>query len=127
LQYYISKKQYLEITQLPKMTLNQMDKKVVQNYYNVLAMAFNMSGQKDSAFANVKISIDVNPKNPVPFTTLAEIYAMNGDENKFYEILEKAFILGFNPAYLTPDDLPYSRFVGKKRYEDLLKKYRKQK
>ena len=69
-----------------------MDKKVVQNYHNVLAMAFNMSGQKDSAFANVKISIDVNPKNPVPFTTLAEIYAMNGDENKFYEILEKAFI-----------------------------------
>lgn len=124
-QYYISKKQYREITQLPKMTLNQMDKKIVQNYHNVLAMAFNMSGQKDSAFANVKIAIDVNPKNPVPFTTLAEVYAMNGDENKFYEILEKAFVLGFNPANLTPDDLPYSRFVGKKRYEDLLKKYRK--
>jgi Tfp pilus assembly protein PilF len=124
-QYYWSKKQYLDITQLPKMNFNQTDKTVMQNYYNFRAMAFNMSGQKDSAFANVKISIDVSPSNAVPLTTLAEIYAMNGDDNGFYTTLEKAFVMGFNPAYLTPSDLPYSRFAGKKRYEDLLKKYRK--
>jgi tetratricopeptide (TPR) repeat protein len=124
-QYYWSKKQYRDITELPKIPLNQTNKTVVQNYYNFRAMAFNMSGQKDSAFANIKISIDVNPSNAVPLTTLAEIHAMNGDDNGFYTTLEKAFVMGFNPAYLTPSDLPYSRFAGKKRYEDLLRKYRK--
>jgi tetratricopeptide (TPR) repeat protein len=125
MQYYWTKKQYRNITHLPKITLNQTDKTGLQNYYNYRAMAFNMSGEKDSAFSNAKIAIDVNPNNPIPLTTLAEIYAMNGDENGFYTILEKAFVMGFNPDYLTPDELPYSRFSGKKRYEDLLKKYRK--
>jgi tetratricopeptide (TPR) repeat protein len=115
----------VKLTQLPKMQFSQIDKKGSQNYYNVRAMAFNMLGERDSAFANVKTAIDINPNNPIPQTTLAEIYAMNGDENRFYTCLEKAFILGFDPVYLTPNELPYSRFVGKKRYEDLLKKYRK--
>jgi tetratricopeptide (TPR) repeat protein len=125
-QYYWSKKQYREFTQLPIIQFSpQSFKSSAQNYYNYRAMAFNFLGQKDSAFANVKISIDVNPSNGIPLTTLAEIYAINGDDNSFYTILEKALVMGVNPAYLTPTDLPYSRFVGKKRYEDLLKKYRK--
>ena len=124
-QYYWYKKQYRELTQLPKIQFSQIDKKSSQNYYNVRAMAFNMLGEKDSAFANVKTAIDINPNNPIPQTTLGEIYAMNGNENGFYTCLEKSFVMGFNPDYLTPDELPYSRFVGKKRYEDLLKKYKK--
>ena len=125
-QYYWSKKQYREFTQLPIIQFSpQTYKTGAQNYYNYRAMAFNLSGEKDSAFANIKIAIDINPNNPIPQTTLAEIYAMNGDEDKFYAILEKAFVMGFNSAYLTPNELPYSRFAGKKRYEDLLKKYRK--
>jgi tetratricopeptide (TPR) repeat protein len=123
--YYWRRKQYREITQLPKITFKQNDKASSQRYYNYRAMAFNMLGERDSAFTNVKIAIDFNPKNPIIQTTLAEVYAMNGNENEFYIILEKALVLGFNPANLPSNDLPYSRFVGKKRYEDLLKKYQK--
>jgi tetratricopeptide (TPR) repeat protein len=125
IQYYWSKKLYRDIIQLPKITLTQNDKNNAQDYYNYRAMAFNMLGEKDSAFANVKMSIDINPKNPYPQSTLAEIYAMNNDDNGFYAGLEKAFVLGFNPTFLTSNELPYSRFAGKKRYEELLKKYRK--
>jgi tetratricopeptide (TPR) repeat protein len=124
-QYYWKNKQYREITQLPKMNFNKMEKIWIQNFYAFRAVAFNMSGQKDSAFANVKIAIDINPSNGVPFATLAGIHAMSGDDNSFYTVLEKAFVLGFNPANLISNELPFSRFVGKKRYEDLLKKYQK--
>jgi tetratricopeptide (TPR) repeat protein len=127
LQYYWTKKQYREIVQMPRLPVSKMERKGAQNYYNYMAMTFNMLGERDSALANIKISIDINPKNPIPQTTLAEIYAMNGDDNGFYTTLEKAFVMGFNSVYLTNTDLPYSRFAGKKRYEDLLKKYRKEK
>jgi tetratricopeptide (TPR) repeat protein len=123
--YYWRKKQYRDITQFPKISFDQDDKASTQAYYNYRAMAFNMLGEKDSAFANVKRAIAFNPNAAYLQTTVAEIYGIHGDDNGFYASLEKAFVMGFNPANLTPTELPYSRFVGKKRYEDLLKKYRK--
>jgi tetratricopeptide (TPR) repeat protein len=124
--YFWKTGKYREIVDLGvKLHYNSEDRSRVLNYYNFRAMAFNLLGNRDSAMANVQRAIDITPTNPFPQSTLAEIYAMNGDIEGFYKALEKAFLMGFNPASLVPTDIPYNRFVGKKQYEDLLKKYRK--
>jgi tetratricopeptide (TPR) repeat protein len=126
IQYYWKQKQYGEITKLNiRLRYNQDDRRNLQDYYNYRAMAFNMLKERDSALVNVKIAIDLNPQNPYPYTTIAEIAAMNGDKNGFYTGLEKAFKMGFPPEQIEVGDLPYKMFLKDARYLALVKKYRK--
>jgi hypothetical protein len=125
-QFLWNKKQYRELTQLNvKLRYNPDDRSNLLNYYNYRAMAFNMLKERDSALVNVKIAIDLNPQNPYPYTTIAEIAAMNGDKNGFYTGLEKAFKMGFPPEQIEAEDLPYKMFLKDARYLALVKKYRK--
>jgi Flp pilus assembly protein TadD len=127
-QYHWNQRQYRELTQLNvKLRYNPDDYSNLLNYYNYRAMAFNMLGERDSALTNVNIAIEMNPTNPFPFTTLAEISAMNGDKNGFYTVLEKAFKMGFPPEQIVESDLPYKLFLKDARYLALVKKYRKEK
>jgi Tfp pilus assembly protein PilF len=126
IEYFWQNKQYREITALDvKLRYNHDDGKNIQDFYNYRAMAFNMLKERDSALINVKIAIDLNPQNPYPYTTVAEIAAMNGDKNSFYTGLEKAFMMGFLPEQIEAGDLPYKMFLKDARYLALVKKYRK--
>jgi Tfp pilus assembly protein PilF len=127
-EYFWSQKQYSEIIKLKmKLRINLDDRGNLQNHFNYRAMAFNMLGERDSALVNVKIAIEMNPLNPFPYSTMAEIAGMNGDKNGFYEDLEKAFKMGFDPGSIVQEDLPYKFYLKDARYLALVKKYSKAK
>jgi tetratricopeptide (TPR) repeat protein len=61
----------------------------------------------------------------IPFVTLAELYGLTAQEEKFYSNLEKSFKLGFRPhqANLIKDE-PYKTFASADRYKKLIAKYK---
>ena len=71
-----------------------------------------------------KESIAVDSNNGLPYTTLAETYSLMGKDELFYKTLEDAFKRSISPKRLI-DDAPYQRFLNKKRFKDLVKKYEK--
>ena len=89
---------------------------------NRMAMASYMIQRYDSAFHYVNQAIDKDPSISYPYTTLAEIYVLSGNKDKFYEYLEKALEMGFNMKYLI-DEFPYVNYVEEARFKRLKKKY----
>ena len=76
------------------------------------------------AEALAKESIALNPNYIWPYTTLAETYSLMGKDEAFYENIEIAFQRGVQAKTLFKD-MPYQRFLNKKRFKDLVKKYEK--
>ncbi len=99
------------------------DESRVQAIWNYTAMAYNFLGKPDSAVYWINKSIDVNPYSGYPYSTLAEIYGMQGKANDFYYWLEQAFIKGFRKRNIDPSQEPYKRYANEKQYVDLLRKY----
>ncbi len=95
-----------------------------QTSLNSLAMASYFIGKYKQAETLAKKSISVNPNNPLPYTSLAETYSLMGKDEAFYEALEKAFKRGISAKVLI-EDAPYQRFLNKKRFKELVKKYEK--
>jgi len=91
---------------------------------NLQAMSYNMLGKHDSAFAVIQRTIAMNPKAPIPYTTLGETYAFQGNTEAFYSNLEKALQLGFQARFLDLKEEPYRRFANTPRFKKLLEKYK---
>lgn len=90
---------------------------------NMQAMSYNNLGQHDSAFAVIQRTIALNPNVGIPYTTLAETYAFQGNEEAFYSTLEKAFEIGFQTRYLNLKEEPYRRYANTVRFKKMLDRY----
>ncbi len=90
---------------------------------NMQAMSYNNLGKHDSAFAVIQRTIALDPLIAIPYTTLAETYAYQGNTEAFYSNLEKALQLGFQPRFLSLNEAPYRQFAQTLRFKKLLEKY----
>lgn len=97
-----------------------------QSSLNLLAMASYLINDYEQAEILAKESIAVDRNSGLPYTTLAETYSLMGKDEAFYETIEKAFKRGI-PLKVLEDDAPYQRFLNKKRFKDLVKKYNQKK
>ena len=91
---------------------------------NLLAMASYLTKKHEQAEILAKESIAVDPNNGLPYTTLAETYSLVGKDEAFYKAIEDALKRGM-AAKVFLDDMPYKRFLNKKRFKALVKKYEK--
>ena len=92
--------------------------------YNLQAMSYNNIGKHDSAFAVIQRTIALNPEMSLPYTTLAETYAFQGNTEAFYSNLEKALKLGFQTRFLDLKEEPYRRFANTPRFKKLMENYK---
>lgn len=63
------------------------------------------------------------PKNPETNYTLARLYAATDQDNKAYELLERALKLGFNFRYVINNDEYFSELQGTTKWEKLISTY----
>ncbi len=96
-----------------------------QRLLNLVAMSYNYLGNSEAAFAVVREAIAADPTRGYPYSTLAEVYALGGDMEKFYENLEKAFQLGMSTASITFDLEPYASLEKEERLRKLMERYGK--
>lgn len=106
-----------------RIRFNSQNLEQKQGILNFNAMAFNAMGQHDSAFAQVRRAIMVDSTIGYPYSTLAETYAFVGRKDLFYHYLEVAFQKGMGRDGFSPEDEPYRRFKGDRRFQALLEKY----
>ena len=90
-----------------------------QNALNQLAMSEYKTGKLDSARLHIEEAIELNPKNRWPWTTLAEICALEGKHDEFFDHLETAVSLGFDLAIYQDDEI-YRDYKSYRRFQDLL-------
>lgn len=94
-------------------------------YLNDLASRKKSHKQYDIAFRLVRfaLKLDSTTRDAAhPYSTLAELYALTGKKEKFYNSLEKAFHLGYKPRLSALND-PYKIFSKEERYQKLLAKF----
>lgn len=96
------------------------DDGMLQSALNQLAMSEYNYGALDSARIHVEKAIDINPRNPYPWTTLAEICAIEGKHNEFFQHLEKAVSLGFNLIAYQDAEI-YKDYKAHQRFQALLR------
>ena len=106
-----------------KSDLSEFNKFERQQLLNLAAMSYNLSGDHTKAYETAQKAISIDTTIGYPYSTLGEIYAMNGDIEKFYELLEKAFQLGMVPESLTFKFEPYISLKDDYRFLQLLEKY----
>lgn len=94
---------------------------LLQAAYNRLAMGYYHIPQYDSAMVYVKKAIALDSTIAYPFTTLAEIYALQGNNEGFYRNVEKAIQLGFQYYPKTLQEEPYTRFAKDRRFLELIR------
>lgn len=99
---------------------NRRDKKQ-QGLYFLVKCSYSLH-KYEQAETLAKECIAVNPNSSFPYATLAETYSLMGKDEAFYEALEDALKHGILAKTLI-EDAPYQRFLKKKRFKDLLKKY----
>jgi len=92
--------------------------------YNMKAMIHYEEEQFDSALVHVKKSIDMDPSIAAPYTTLAEIYGMQGQMEPFYKNLQIGIDKGFPLEDLLKLE-PYNRFLNRSRMKTIIEKYYK--
>lgn len=68
-----------------------------------------------------RMASEIDPRNCVAYTTMAECYGLEGNGDLFYSNLEKALSLGCSPADLKGK--PYADFSGQERYKNLAAKF----
>ncbi len=122
-EYSVLKNYPLVVSRIQNFSFKPMHRDQEVMMHNIQSMAYNAMGKHDSAFAVIQRTIAINPKYSIPYTTLAETYAFQGNIEAFYSNLEKAFMLGFQPHYITLTEKPYTFFVGKPRFKALMEKY----
>lgn len=121
---YFNSKNYGEAIKVGKMInglKNAADQK--QRTYNLVAMAYNFSGQPDSALVYAQKSISIDTTADYPYSTLAECYHYLGNTPGFFHYLEVAFERGLSTKILQPSDQPYDHYWNTPAFQELLKKY----
>lgn len=96
-----------------------------QRAMNLWAMSHNMKGKHDTAKKIVKDCIELNKNLGMPYSTLAETFAFQGQVDSFYYYLQVAFEKGLEPRWLDKDVAPYKQFLEDARFLALIEKYRK--
>ncbi|MBL7804433.1 MAG: tetratricopeptide repeat protein [Saprospiraceae bacterium] len=96
-----------------------------QMILNLTSMGFNLSGQQDSAIVYAQRAILADSTVGFPYATLAEVYAMKGQNELFFFYLEKAFQKGMKASAISSQEEPYGRFAQNRRFRNLLEKYKK--
>ncbi len=94
-----------------------------QRILNMVAMSFNFIGKPDSGLVYVQKSIMSDTTSGYPYSTLAETYHYLGDQEMFYQTLEKAFLKDFSPNFLNPEDKPYDLYWQEPRFQELLSRF----
>lgn len=69
-------------------------------------------------------ALKINNKNGLAYITLAETYAIAGDEEGFYKNAELAMKCGF-PFWEQLDEPAYERYTNQKRLKTIVQKYRR--
>jgi len=95
-------------------------------YLNDLAFRKELQKQYDIAFSLVRFALKLDSTSGSaadPYSTLAELYALTGKKEKFYNSLERAFQLGYKPSIETLNVDPYKMFSEEERYRKLLAKF----
>ena len=95
------------------------DDHMKQNVLNQLAMAEYQVNEMDSSRVHVMKAIELNPNNPYPWTTLAELSALEGKTNEFFDHLEKAASLGFRLEYFQDEEI-YRDYKSHPRFKALI-------
>lgn len=93
------------------------------NLLNISAMSCNQLGRHEQGIAKIRQALEIAPYASHLYTTLAESYAYQGDEDKFYEHLETALAKGFRPQQLSWEEAPYRQHKDTPRMRALLAKY----
>lgn len=88
---------------------------------NYLAICEYQQKKYQEALEHVQLAIKLDTTSPYPYSTLAEIYALQGDKNQFYLTLEKAIDCGF-PLSQFLNENPYNLFTHEPRFKKLLEK-----
>jgi tetratricopeptide (TPR) repeat protein len=92
--------------------------------YNGKAFSLYKLGKLGEALVFANKAIDSNDQSSIEFGTLAEIHSALGNNDQFYESLEKA--LSLDPSevdHLDPSTI--ARHENEPRFQELLKKYKK--
>lgn len=95
----------------------------IQGLLNYLAMCHYELQEYEESLEMVHKSIALDKESAYPYTTLAEIYALKGDTQKFYESLEIALAKGYDLMDLI-EDAPYQPYIKQARFQKLLKEYK---
>ncbi|NJL12749.1 MAG: hypothetical protein HC913_06995 [Microscillaceae bacterium] len=84
-----------------------------------------MNQKKDSlAIQYAEKALKINSKNSFAYSTLAETYALMGDDENFYKNTELALKYGF-PVWEQLDEIPYEKYANQERFLSLIRKYRR--
>lgn len=107
-----SNKDYIKAEQYIKQHVAALEKSSYDSYmkmsaYNSYAMNDYRLGKIDSAYVHVRKAISYLPEYGIPYTTLAEIYYLDGRINDFYKTFQKALDLGFEVREDLWNDEPY--------------------
>jgi tetratricopeptide (TPR) repeat protein len=102
--------------------INNQDK---ANAYNGCGVAYRSLGKKDKAkeFAEKAISIDAG--NGYAYTTLAELYAEEGNDEEFYKNIELGLFNNCPVWEFSPNDKAYTKYLNEPRFTQLINKYKK--
>lgn len=94
--------------------------------HNNIAMSFYQEEEFDSAYYHANQAISINPEVNFPHSTLAETHGLAGNDEGFYEAIERAIELGFDVTkYL--DQAPYDKYKNQERFIQLMDKYNEEK
>jgi tetratricopeptide (TPR) repeat protein len=89
--------------------------------YNGKANSLRRINNYDEALNFIDLAININEEDGRHYGTKATIYASQGNDKKFYELLEIAFQLNAKAWWLS-DDIK-EKYKEEKRFQELLKKY----
>lgn len=90
---------------------------------NALANVLRLLGRTDEALAYAYKAISHGPRNPFPYSTLAEINAVKGNDEEFYKNLEIALIFGLPFDEISSVEEIYTRYISEPRFVEMVKKY----
>ena len=91
--------------------------------WNMLAMSDYQVGDFDSSYVHVQKAISIIPENPYPYSTLAELNILRGDERGFYKAIEEAIKRGFRLEDFLKEH-PYNLIKDQSRMLELIEKYK---
>lgn len=97
------------------------NKDLAINAYSSKANVFRKMNKFDEAFDIINEALTINNKKGVLYGTKATIYSSIGNQEQFYNLLEKSFQLKAEASWL--DDDIIDKYNNEARFKELLSKY----
>ncbi len=80
---------------------------------------------RNLAIGYARRALKVNQNNGFAYCTMAEAYAMMGQDEEFYQHAESALKLEF-PVWEYLDEFLFERYIQQERFRNLIRKYRQE-